>query len=121
MNDADRLADWFGRFITRYRNAGEVMPPAALPARIEVEWLIAHGHRLLRHPWSRMAWRRAGRAARLYVGGMDLAMPVRDARRIAAAADVEGDLYAALSQAGRDAVFELLSGGHYRLAPDDEE
>jgi 50S ribosomal protein L16 3-hydroxylase len=52
---------------------------------------------------------------------MDLAMPVRDARRIAAAADLEGDLYAGLSQAGRDAVFELLSAGHYRLAPDDEE
>jgi ribosomal protein L16 Arg81 hydroxylase len=33
MNDPDKLGDWFGRFITTYRAAGEVMAHQAAPAR----------------------------------------------------------------------------------------
>ena len=47
------------------------------------------------------------------------AMPVADARRLAAAATLDGAAYAALSQAGRDAAFALYEAGHYRQ--DDEE
>lgn len=115
MNDADRLGDWFGGFITTYRSAVEPVADEAPRPRIEVEWDLAHGARLLRHPWSRMAWRKATRQARLYAGGRTLVMPVRDAQRLAAAEAVDGALYDGLSQAGRDAVFELLEAGHYRL------
>jgi 50S ribosomal protein L16 3-hydroxylase len=121
MNDPDRLGDWFGRFITRYRSAGEAVPPTDLPARIEVEWALSHGGRLLRHPWTRMAWRRAGRGSRLFAGGLSLPMPVRDARRLADATEVGGALYAGLSQAGRDAVIELLAAGHYQIPSDEPE
>jgi len=120
MNDADRLGDWFGRFITLYRNAGEAMP-GPTPPRIEVEWALEHGARLLRHPWSRMAWRKSGRSARLYVSGQDMDLPARDARRLAAATEINAATYAALSQRGQDAVFELLGAGHYQLPADDEE
>ena len=44
-----------------------------------------------------------------------LALPVRDARRLAAAEAVDAALYDSLGQAGRDAVFALLDAGHYRL------
>ena len=120
MNDADRLGDWFGRFITLYRNAGEAVP-GAVPPRIEVEWAMEHGARLLRHPWSRMAWRKSGRSARLYVSGQDMALPARDARRLAAAAEIDAATYAALSQRGRDAVIELLGAGHYSLPLEGDE
>ncbi|MFS2046620.1 hypothetical protein ACEN9Z_21630, partial [Stenotrophomonas geniculata] len=36
MNDPDKLGDWFGRFITTYRAAGEVMAHQAAPAPEEV-------------------------------------------------------------------------------------
>ena len=62
-----------------------------------------------------MAWRSAGRGARLYVNGQEYGLPVRDAKRIANAAVLDGASYAALSDAGRDGVFELMQAGHYRL------
>ena len=120
MNDADRLGDWFGRFITLYRNAGEAAP-GPVPPRIEVEWALQQGARLLRHPWTRMAWRKSGRGARLYVGGQDMALPVRDAKRLAAATGIDAAAYNALSQRGRDAVIDLLGAGHYQLPSDEEE
>lgn len=118
MRDPDRLGDWFGRFITRYRGV-EVAPGTAPRPRIEVEWDLAQrGATLERHPFSRWAWRAARRGARLYVSGADYAMPVRDARRLSAAERVDGALYASLSPAARDAVFALHEGGHYVLALD---
>ena len=122
MNDADKLGDWFGSFITTYRSAVEPAADEAQRPRIEIEWDLTHGATLQRHPWSRMAWRKAAKAARLYAGGRTLSLPVRDAQRLAAAELVDGALYDSLSQAGRDAVFELLDAGHYRLAlPDEDE
>ena len=54
--------------------------------------------------------------------GQAHAMPVRDAQRLAAASEIDGALYDGLSATGRDAVFALLDGGHYRLdVPGDEE
>ncbi|MCD9028672.1 cupin domain-containing protein [Luteimonas sp. BDR2-5] len=121
MNDPDRLGDWFGRFITGYRNAHQVMPGDPPPPRIELEWLLSQGQAVLqRNPFSRMAWRRAARGARLFVAGADLALPVRDARTLAAAARIDGGTYAALSEAGRDALLELLAQGHYSLLADDD-
>ena len=57
MNDPDRLGDWFGRFITVYRAAGEVRPGGEQRSRIEIEWDLQQGAGCMRHPWSRMAWR----------------------------------------------------------------
>ena len=62
MNDPERLADWFGRFITTYRSPGAVEPGPVAP-RIELEWQLDHGASLHRHPLSRMAWRRSGRTS----------------------------------------------------------
>lgn len=121
MNDPDRLGDWFGRFITLYRSAGEVAGPPVPPPRIEVEWDLGQGARLLRHPWSRMAWRKAGKGGRLFVSGRELVLPRRDAQRLAAATAIDGPLYASLSQAGRDAVIELLGAGHYQMPGPEEE
>ncbi|MEG2941017.1 MAG: cupin domain-containing protein, partial [Thermomonas sp.] len=122
MDDPDRFGDWFGGFITTYRSAVQPAADDSPRPRIEVEWDLGQGALLQRHPWSRMAWRRALKGARLYAGGQAHAMPVRDAQRLAAANDIDNVLYDSLSTAGRDAVFALLDGGHYRLdVPGDEE
>ena len=123
MDDPDRFGDWFGGFITTYRSAMQPAADEAPRPRIELEWDLAHGARLLRHPWSRVAWRRVhakGAGAMLYAGGNALAMPVADARRLAAAETIDGALYDTLGRAGRDAVFALLESGHYQLLQEDD-
>jgi 50S ribosomal protein L16 3-hydroxylase len=120
MNDPARLGDWFGRFITTYRSPGEIAPAPVTP-RIEAEWQLEHGNRWLRHPFSRMAWRRQGRAARLYANGESFEVPIADARRLADASMLDGAIYAALSEAGRDAAFALYEAGHYQRPADEEE
>jgi 50S ribosomal protein L16 3-hydroxylase len=46
-------------------------------------------------------------------------VPVRDAQCISGSATLDGAAYAALSERGRDAVYELLQGGHYQLLESD--
>ena len=124
MDDPDRFGDWFGGFITTYRSAVQPAPGDQPRPRIEVEWDLAHGARLLRHPWSRMAWRRVharGGGAHLYTGGHVLAMSVADARRLAAADVIDGALYDTLAGAGRDAALALLDAGHYHLLMEDAD
>lgn len=122
MNDPDRLGDWFGRFISGYRSGGAVAPQPGLPSRIEVEWDLAHGGLFVRHPFSRVAWRRSGRRATLFASGESWPLPVRDAQRLAAARELGERDYTALSEAGRDVAFALLEAGHYLLhRPADED
>ncbi|RZA10555.1 MAG: cupin domain-containing protein, partial [Lysobacteraceae bacterium] len=125
MEDPDRFGDWFGGFITTYRSAVQPAQDESPRPRIEVEWDLSHGAILQRHPWSRMAWRRAhakgAGSARLYAGGVVLPMPVSDASGLAAAGEIDGGLYDALSPQGRDAAIALLEAGHYRLVDGDEE
>ncbi|MFC0679253.1 JmjC domain-containing protein [Lysobacter korlensis] len=118
MNDPDRLGDWFGRFITQYRSAGAVMPDDAPLSADRVGQALGAGATLYRHPFSRLAWRKAMRGARLYVSGQVFEVPVADARLIANAATLDMAAFAALSVRGRDCVSELLRSGHYQ--PVDE-
>lgn len=123
MNDADRLGDWFGRFITLYRSAGVVGPEEASFNAGRVEQALAEGAVLYRHPFSRMAWRRTTPGARLYVSGQAYALPARDAQRLANTAVIDGDIFGKLSGRGRECVIELLRSGHYQPAShvDDDE
>ncbi|MBW3550664.1 MAG: hypothetical protein KY442_07530 [Proteobacteria bacterium] len=70
-----------------------------------------------------MAWRKGKRrgTARLYVNGQEHSLPPRDASAIANAAALDGHGYAALSEAGRDLVCQLMQAGHYTLVLHDGE
>ncbi|VXB61449.1 Transcriptional regulator [Luteimonas sp. 9C] len=121
MQDPDRLGDWFGSFITGYRNAQQVVSAGDAPPRIELEWLLAQGQAVLhRNPFTRMAWRRAASGARLFVSGTAWPLSPRDARTLAAEPRLDGRAYAALSGAGRDTVLDLLAEGHYTLLDADD-
>lgn len=120
MDDPDRFGDWFGQFITTYRCA--VQPAAAdtTPTPEALAKALANDALLLRHPWSRMAWRRDSRGgARLYVGGHAHAMAVADARMLAALEAIDHRLYAGLGPSGQQTVHALLAAGHYQLAQED--
>lgn len=119
MNDPERLGDWFGRFMTLYRSVGESLNPDPPKSRIEVEFDLQQGATLQRHPWTRVAWRRSAERkpalAKLYVAGQIHALPLADARMLAAAESLDMDLYAALSEESQSLVLDLLAEGHYRL------
>jgi len=121
MRDPDRLGDWFGSFITGYRNAHQVVAGGEPPPRIELEWLLSQDQAVLqRNPFTRMAWRRAQNGARLFASGTAWPLPLRDARTLAAEPRLDGRAYAALSDSGRDAVHELLAQGHYTVLDADD-
>jgi 50S ribosomal protein L16 3-hydroxylase len=63
------LADWFGRFITRYRSAQVPMPPAKPLSEAALGKQLGSGASLIRHPWSRMAWTQTGKQCVLYANG----------------------------------------------------
>jgi len=50
MNDPDRLGEWFGRFITTYRSAGQAAAPAQAPSLIQLQFALSQGATLQRHP-----------------------------------------------------------------------
>ena len=67
--DDGMLYDWFGRFITRYRNA-QVPAPLEKPlSDVALAKQLDAGAQLLRHPWSRLAWSRGKSSCTLYVSG----------------------------------------------------
>ncbi len=115
MNDPDRLGNWFGRFITTYRSAGDILPSQAPRPVEEVEDELANGGVLERHPWARAAWRRATRGANLYVSGQSYALPVKDAQSLAASEQLDVTAWNKLSAKGRNAVMALMAGGYYQL------
>lgn len=123
MRDPERLGDWFGRFISLYRSAAMPLDPDPPRSRIEIEFDLEQGAVLTRHPWTRVAWRRSDTnrsVGRLYVAGQAHALPLGDARTLAAAATLDAAGYAALSTDGQALVLELLAQGHYRLDTDED-
>jgi len=121
MNDSDRLGDWFGRFITTYRASGDIASPPQAPDAAELVQALADGTVLYRHPWSRVAWRRARRGALLFVSGHSFALPLRDAQRLAAGDEIDIDGYGALSERGREALLSLVELGHYAPGNPEED
>ncbi|MGC1550426.1 MAG: cupin domain-containing protein [Rhodanobacter sp.] len=67
--DDDTLRDWFGRFITRYRNAQTPAPAEKPMAEAALIKQLDAGAQLLRHPWSRLAWSRGKRGGVLFANG----------------------------------------------------
>jgi 50S ribosomal protein L16 3-hydroxylase len=113
--DDEALRRWFGRFITRYRAAGDIAAPAKPPTAAAVADALAGGGTLLRHPLARHAWTREGRRARLHASGSAFTMGIAAAKALAAAESLDAAAVAALDDDGRDALHALVARGHYHL------
>jgi 50S ribosomal protein L16 3-hydroxylase len=112
--DASALRPWFASFITRYRSALSAVPRARKITDTELARASASNAEVVRNPWSRTAWFRAGRDARLFVAGTELRCSVRFARRIGAGAAFP--LADAATPRDRDALRRLVDLGHVSLA-----
>ena len=114
LDDA-ALRRWFGRFITRYRAAGDIAAPPKPASAAKVAETLTAGGRLLRHPHARVAWAREGRRARLHASGLSFAMGVTSAKALAAAGSLDAAAVAALDDDARAALQALVAQGHYHL------
>jgi len=112
--DKSTFADWFGRFITRYRAAHDAAPIARplTPAQVAARLPRA---RLVRNPWSRFAWRRNRRDAALYVAGELHACPLALARLVCAQRWIDGGALARMGARACAVTTALINAGHLQL------
>jgi 50S ribosomal protein L16 3-hydroxylase len=111
--DKDLLADWFGRFITRYRSA----QVPAMPPKVHTEAALLKsldgGALLLRHPWARFAWTRGRQGATLFASGQAYASPIELAARLSA--ERELSFAKAPAKGDRELLLALVNDGHLLL------
>ncbi len=113
--DTATKREWFGRFITRYRSSGDITAaPKAVSLKV-VEKSLADGGLLLRHPFARSAWAKAGKRANLFVTGDTYPMGVASARLLASYDALDEAAFAKLDAAGLEALETLVARGHYQL------
>lgn len=116
--DADdaTIADWFGRFITRYRAAGlaaaraKPLSPAAFAKR------LAGAGVLIRHPLSRFAWQAQGRRAVVFVSGEPHRCSPALARALCNPSPMALTDAAGLDESDRELLRQLVNAGHLEFA-----
>jgi 50S ribosomal protein L16 3-hydroxylase len=111
LDDAN-LQAMFARFITRYRSAQQPAPP---PDRIDAPRLaaaLAGGAVLYRSPWSRYAWQREGRDARVWFAGEAFAATLRIARILQDRRQLDAAVLGKPSAAELALLTELHNAGH---------
>ena len=111
----DLLRDWFGRFITRYRNAQVPVAPEHPLSEERFGARLAAGARLLRHPWARMAWAGGKTGGVLYVCGQAYGASVELAQRLCAERELAFDRTPVA--ADRELLLALVNDGHLLLRP----
>jgi 50S ribosomal protein L16 3-hydroxylase len=115
LDDAG-LRSWFGRFITRYRSAHEAV---AAPKPISAQQLAnrLERSRIVRNPWSRIAWSKAGRGAEVFVGGEAHGCSTRFAKLLASHRELSGaEVHATARRGDLDTLTALINAGHFALA-----
>jgi len=111
----DLLRDWFGRFITRYRNAQVPVAPEHPLSDERFAARLAAGARLLRHPWARMAWAGGKTGGVLYVCGQAYGASVELAQRLCAERELAFDRTPVA--ADRELLLALVNDGHLLIRP----
>ncbi len=109
----DELASWFGSFITRYRMAQQVAPPARRKSRKQLLQALATGATLMRHPWSRFAWTRRRGGATLFASGQPYACTLSMARWLCS--DRTLHLPKPPDESAQDVLLALINDGHLAL------
>jgi 50S ribosomal protein L16 3-hydroxylase len=117
MLDDEAFADWCGALIPRSRTALVGVPRTRGIDRAALTEQLPRAV-LERDPWSRLAWRRRGRDARLYAAGTAFDAPLGWARALASGArEFDGAQLAGLPQqpAGIALLASLIDAGHLRV------
>lgn len=113
--DASLLRYWFGSFITRYRLSHDSVPRPRALAPAGLQDRLARGARLVRNPWTRVAWMRTPRAATLFVAGSMYAVSRGFATQACADRPLTAESFAALRAGDRAVLLDLVNAGHFAL------
>ncbi len=111
--DEAGLSEWFGRFITRYRNA---QTPATGTRRLDIAKMaqrLQRGAGLQRHPYSRMASTRGARNWQVFLAGDSYRVSSRLYRYLVTPATLDFAAWQTLSGRERDTLLEIVNAGHY--------
>jgi 50S ribosomal protein L16 3-hydroxylase len=112
--DATMLRAWFASCITRYRGTLAAVPRARRITDAELAQKVAHDAEVTLDPWSRAAWFRSGRDARLFVSGTGFACSVAFARRVGIGAPFR--LAQIIAARDRHVLRALVDAGHLSLS-----
>lgn len=113
--DEAGLSDWFGGFITRYRNA-QTPAPAPAARRLDAAKMVQRlqrGAGLQRHPYSRMASTRSARGWQVFLAGDRYRVTSRLYRYLATPDALDVAAWQALSERERGTLLEIVNAGHY--------
>jgi 50S ribosomal protein L16 3-hydroxylase len=114
--DSAQRRSWFGRFITRYRSVHEAAPARRPVSAKQVAARLASA-RIVRNPWSRVAWARSGRRADLFVAGEAHACSAKFARLLASRRELRGaEIRASAGPGDLDILTALINAGHFVVA-----
>jgi 50S ribosomal protein L16 3-hydroxylase len=108
-------AEFFGRFITSYRNAVDIAPPPKPPTAAQLEAKLEKGAILASHPFARWAWHRHGSRALLHVAGESFEATPALASRLAAATPLGVADFRQLDRPGRALLQTLVEQGYLVL------
>ena len=116
--DGEVLADWFARFVTRYRSAHDAAPPRRPLDDAALQKRLRAGSELHRSPWSRIAFLRGpgrGRAV-LYLAGEPYPCSLELARILTQDQRWDHAALAAIAASDWPTVAQLHNDGHLVLA-----
>jgi len=114
VGDETAFRTWFTAYVTRYRSTLAAVPRTRRITDSELARAVAAHAEVVRNPWSRVAWFRAGRAARLFVAGAEFACSAACARLIGAGAPFPLARIAAARD--RETLRKLVDAGHLSLS-----
>jgi 50S ribosomal protein L16 3-hydroxylase len=104
-------AEFFGRFISTYRNAVDIAPPPRPPTPEQLQAKLEKGADLSSHPFARWAWNKHGSRALLHVGGESFVTTPALAVRLASASPLGVADLRMLDADGRALLHSLVARG----------
>ncbi|NND45707.1 MAG: cupin domain-containing protein [Xanthomonadales bacterium] len=114
LEDDGALREFSGRFLTRFGLALEPANPEPDLDPASLAQALRDGARLVRNPWTRLAWTRHGKGARLFAAGEAVLCSAELAERLCR--NPEPELFSsALSGEDLDAILWLVNRGHLLL------
>ena len=117
INDPDVFKPFAGEFLTRFRLAQEPVSPDPDLDRSALLAKLQAGARLIRNPWTRLAWIDTHDGALLFAAGTAVECSIPVAVQICA--ELEPELvFNSLDEREINAILALLNGGHLVLSHD---
>ncbi len=117
LRDKDAFGHFLGTFITRFRLANEPVAPGPVMDVADLMERLRTGARLVRNPWTRLAWMESATGAQLYAAGDAIECSVSAAMELCTNPEPEL-LSGTLDERDLAAILALVNGGHLVLSKD---